>query len=317
MLVGPLGLDHADRRVQRRRCTSSRISRRCRAAHAAAGGGGGGGRTTCSAAGLDVWVYRGADWFIRDAGAPHVAREQRDGAVRAHGDRRSRGVLDGAVKIVGVSDDHALVARAEAELRQRVGRRTCRRRARSPTTSTSPTPTRTREWWSRLSTRAAGIPLEEIATIGDMPNDVLMFGVGGAGHRHGQRQPRGSACRPVRHHLERGRGLRQRGRGFVLGGEPRSPAGDAGAPRPDARLPVRPRRRAHADREAPRRRVEADVRRLPARARRGRGEPFVPFDAATTTTRYVDGKLAHRRRARVPRLARHRAAGGDGRSADA
>src|SRR5580693_2384637 len=25
--------------------------------------------------GLDVWVYRGADWFIRDPKAPHVARE--------------------------------------------------------------------------------------------------------------------------------------------------------------------------------------------------------------------------------------------------
>src|ERR1700740_754854 len=24
---------------------------------------------------LDVWVYRGADWFIRDPEAPHVARE--------------------------------------------------------------------------------------------------------------------------------------------------------------------------------------------------------------------------------------------------
>src|ERR1700721_2046511 len=24
---------------------------------------------------LDVWVYRGADWFIRDPKAPHVARE--------------------------------------------------------------------------------------------------------------------------------------------------------------------------------------------------------------------------------------------------
>src|SRR3984885_14229919 len=27
------------------------------------------------AQGLDVWIYRGADWFIRDPKAPHVARE--------------------------------------------------------------------------------------------------------------------------------------------------------------------------------------------------------------------------------------------------
>ena len=25
--------------------------------------------------GVDVWVYRGADWFVRDAKAPHVSRE--------------------------------------------------------------------------------------------------------------------------------------------------------------------------------------------------------------------------------------------------
>jgi hypothetical protein len=28
-------------------------------------------------AGLDVWVYQGSDWFIRDRDAPHVAREQK------------------------------------------------------------------------------------------------------------------------------------------------------------------------------------------------------------------------------------------------
>jgi hydroxymethylpyrimidine pyrophosphatase-like HAD family hydrolase len=31
----------------------------------------------------------------------------------------------------------------------------------------------------RLESQLLGIPLEQIATIGDMPNDVLMFGVGG------------------------------------------------------------------------------------------------------------------------------------------
>ena len=87
--------------------------------------------TTCCAPGLDVWVYRGADWFIRDRDAPHVAHEQAtvQFAPTVIGDLR--GVLDGAVKIVGVSDDHALVARCEAELRAARRARTRRRRARS------------------------------------------------------------------------------------------------------------------------------------------------------------------------------------------
>src|SRR5262245_17252737 len=53
-------------------------------------------------AGLDVWVYRGTDWFIRRLDAPRVARErsnvQFDPTVTAD----LRAVLDEAVKIVGV-----------------------------------------------------------------------------------------------------------------------------------------------------------------------------------------------------------------------
>ena len=76
------------------------------------------------------------------------------------------------------------------------------------------------------------------------------------------------------------------------------------------RLPVRSRRRADPDGEGPRGRVEGDVRRLPARTGAATGEPFSPFELATDYTAYVDGKLRAGRRALVPRLARHRVAGG-------
>ena len=33
--------------------------------------------------GMDVWVYSGSDWLIHNPAAPHVAREQSDGQVRA------------------------------------------------------------------------------------------------------------------------------------------------------------------------------------------------------------------------------------------
>ena len=61
--------------------------------------------------GLDVWVYRDADWYITDPKAPHVDREQHTvrfapTVVPGLGD-----LLDKAVKIVGVSDDLAAVAR--------------------------------------------------------------------------------------------------------------------------------------------------------------------------------------------------------------
>ena len=80
-----------------------------------------------------------------------------------------------AVKIVGVSDDLAKVAACETAAQQALGRRRAPP-ARSLIISTSPTrrPTRAR-WCETLAKLSAISGPREIATIGDMPNDVLMF----------------------------------------------------------------------------------------------------------------------------------------------
>ena len=67
-------------------------------------------------AGLDVWVYRGADWFVRDAGAYRVDRESTNVGFQPIVVPDLGGLLDEAIKIVGVSQDQALVARCEGEL---------------------------------------------------------------------------------------------------------------------------------------------------------------------------------------------------------
>jgi len=139
-------------------------------------------------AGLDVWVYRGADWFIRDAGAPHVAREQATVkfAPKVIDDLGS--VLEGAVKIVGVSDEGPLVARCESELRRRVGAHASAARSQ-PYYLDVTHPDANKGMVARLESRFLGILLEQIATIGDMPNDVLMFGVGGTSIAMGNASP--------------------------------------------------------------------------------------------------------------------------------
>jgi Cof subfamily protein (haloacid dehalogenase superfamily) len=133
---------------------------------------------TLRAAGLDVWVYRGADWIIRDAGAPHVAREQStvQFAPTVVGD--VYGALDGAVKIVGVSDDVALVARAEAELRARVGAHVSAARS-EPYYVDVTHPLANKGMVVRFEAQALHVALDEVAAIGDMPTDVLMFGLAG------------------------------------------------------------------------------------------------------------------------------------------
>lgn len=129
-------------------------------------------------AGLDVWVYRGAEWFIREIDAPHVAREQSTVQFPPKVIDNLGLMLDGAVKIVGVSDDGPLVARCEAELRSRVGAHASAARSQ-PYYLDITHPDANKGMVVRLESQFLGIPLEQIATIGDMPNDVLMFGVGG------------------------------------------------------------------------------------------------------------------------------------------
>ena len=60
--------------------------------------------------GMDVWVYSGQDWLVRDADAPHVAREQWTVKFAPTVVANFKDALGSAVKIVGVSDDLDLVA---------------------------------------------------------------------------------------------------------------------------------------------------------------------------------------------------------------
>jgi Cof subfamily protein (haloacid dehalogenase superfamily) len=139
-------------------------------------------------AGVDVWVYRGAEWFIRDPKAAHIDREQRtvEFAPTVVADVRS--VLDGAIKIVGVSDDAQGLARHEAELRARVGTHASAARSQ-PYYLDVTHPDANKGTVVRLCAEHFGLPTSAIATIGDMPNDVLMFALGGVSIAMGNASP--------------------------------------------------------------------------------------------------------------------------------
>jgi Cof subfamily protein (haloacid dehalogenase superfamily) len=128
--------------------------------------------------GVDVWVYRGSDWFVRDPGAPHVDREQKTVQFAPSVTTDVRGVLDEAVKIVGVSDDAPRLEQCEAELRARVGAHASAARSQ-PYYLDVTHPDANKGNVVRESARLFGIPFESVAAIGDMPNDVLMFAIAG------------------------------------------------------------------------------------------------------------------------------------------
>jgi len=65
---------------------------------------------------LYAWIYRSTEWYITDPHARHAEREARTVRFPPTVVPSYDGLLDRAVKIVGVSDDHDLVARCEADV---------------------------------------------------------------------------------------------------------------------------------------------------------------------------------------------------------
>jgi Cof subfamily protein (haloacid dehalogenase superfamily) len=123
---------------------------------------------------LDVWVYSGNDWLVRDASAPHVDREAWTVKFQPKVIKDFQSALQNAVKIVGVSDDLARVERCEADAQAALGNRATAARSQ-PYYLDVTHPDANKGFVAGYLSRSLGIPEEEIATIGDQPNDVLMF----------------------------------------------------------------------------------------------------------------------------------------------
>jgi Cof subfamily protein (haloacid dehalogenase superfamily) len=123
---------------------------------------------------MDAWVYRGNDWLITKSDAPHVAREAWTVKFEPRVVADVMAMLDSVEKIVGVSDDLDRVQHCEADAQAAFGDRA--------------TATRSQPYYLDVTNKDANkgavvdylsrhldIPPEEIATLGDQPNDVLMF----------------------------------------------------------------------------------------------------------------------------------------------
>lgn len=126
------------------------------------------------AAGLDVWVYRGADWFVHDPEAPHVAREAWTVGFAPTKVASYDDLTDSVAKIVGVSDDHDRVARAAAAAHDAFGDHVSAARSQ-PYYLDVTHPDANKGGVVKYLAKTMRIPVNSIATIGDMPNDVLMF----------------------------------------------------------------------------------------------------------------------------------------------
>jgi Cof subfamily protein (haloacid dehalogenase superfamily) len=138
--------------------------------------------------GMDAWVYSGKDWLIRDPSAPHVAREQWTVKFDPTVVKNFEDVLGSAVKIVGVSDDLELVARCEKNTQDALGAKASAARSQ-PYYLDVTHPDANKGTVVTTLSKLLSIPANEVATLGDMPNDVLMFRKSGLSIAMGNASP--------------------------------------------------------------------------------------------------------------------------------
>src|SRR3984957_6946067 len=140
--------------------------------------------------GLDVWVYAGVDWYLHDLNSPHREKEERTVQFPPTVVKNfDQALHQGVAKVVGVSDDYDLVAKGEKGVKEEFEHGI---HAHCTTTSRDCDPSvsaaRPQPYYLDVTHPKANkgsvvqmlsellkIAPAEFATIGDMPNDVLMF----------------------------------------------------------------------------------------------------------------------------------------------
>ncbi|NNN02125.1 MAG: HAD family phosphatase [Acidimicrobiaceae bacterium] len=127
---------------------------------------------------LSVWVYQGSQWFVLDENGPHIEHESRGCGCRPTKLSDFRSVEGGITKVVGVSDDASHGAAASTAMGTTFGSQVSATRSQTYFLDvTHPDANKGRV--VRFLAELYGVASEEIATIGDMHNDVSMFAESG------------------------------------------------------------------------------------------------------------------------------------------
>jgi hypothetical protein len=125
-------------------------------------------------AGLAAWLYRGKEWNILDADGPHVAKEAATVEFEPTVVDSYDGLHHQVAKIVGVSDDGEAMDAATREVADRFGDHVSAAQSQ-PYYLDVTHPLANKGSVATYLSRRYHVARHEIATIGDMPNDVLMF----------------------------------------------------------------------------------------------------------------------------------------------
>ncbi len=129
--------------------------------------------------GLDPWLFTDAAWYIRDPAGPYVGLETRTIAQEPTvvADFAPE-LYDRVLKVIGAEEDHAHLAGCEALLRRELGDGAIATRSQ-PYYLDVTNPQAHKGEAVRSLSRAFGVPVSAILTIGDGTNDIPMLEAAG------------------------------------------------------------------------------------------------------------------------------------------
>jgi Cof subfamily protein (haloacid dehalogenase superfamily) len=173
---------------------------------------------TLNARGVEVWVFSGQDWLSRDPDGPYVPLEQHTVGFQPTIVEDFGSALDAAAKIVGVSEDFDLLEQCERDVRVAL--------------TSSAFVVRSQRYYLDIThplankgvavteiAKLLGIPLAEIATIGDGSNDVAMFEQSGLSIAMGNASPQVQRKADFVTDSNRHDGFAEAIERFILGGD--------------------------------------------------------------------------------------------------
>ena len=123
---------------------------------------------------IDIWAFAGDRWLVEHPDGAYVEHEERTIRVRPTVVERLDDHLDAVAKLVGVSNDFERLAVCEPAARRALGVNASVARSQAYYLDVTPAGTDKGVVVAGLA-RWLGMAPAEIATIGDMENDVAMF----------------------------------------------------------------------------------------------------------------------------------------------
>ncbi len=128
--------------------------------------------------GVAAWLFTAGEWLILDPDGPHVEHERRTVRFDARVVESFEPFVGQCGKLTGVSDDAPLLATVETELQAILGKGANAKRSQTYYLDVTH---RDADKGNAVRILAArlGVPLAEVAVLGDMANDLPMFDVAG------------------------------------------------------------------------------------------------------------------------------------------